>query len=274
MIKLANAIASPLGASQKNPDFKPFLESILPPEPEYCKPIPDSNKFYHCYELMDENGHVSAEKLTEIYGLEHAATFAVFSMFFNLTRDMINNDPKVRTAVDCLSSQVEQHARNNNLDLRDQYLIVHDFVPTVSLAFMSCFAGITSFTKWADMLNLDPSLRGTMCALLPDLFAPPYDYRPECMYRMVAMFAGSYYQNDTQDKASGAQAIHAFFLKLRKEQLKKLEPLTNYSPEHGFLAGQFFSFKKQRFCVIGFDGQEIRASFLPSQLPQSYDWGL
>ena len=265
MIKLANSIALPLGTSQESSDFKAFLESILPPEPEYGEPCPDSNKFYHCYELMDEDGHISADKLIEIYGIEHASTFAVFSMFFNLTRDMVNNAPKVKAAVDCLSSLVEQHARNNKLDLRDQGLIVHDFIPTVLLSFMGCFAGITSFTKWADMLNINPSLRGALCALLPELLAPPYDYRPECMYRMVAMFAGTYYQNDAQNRASGVQAINAFFLHLRKEQLMTLEPLTKYSPEHGFLAGQFFSFTKPRFCVLGFDGQEIRASFLPNE---------
>ena len=248
---------------QEKPDFKPLLASILSPEPEYCKPSPDPNKPYHCYELMDEDGRISADKLIEIYGVAHASSFAVFSMFFNLTRDMINNVPKVRAAVDCLSSHVEQHARNNELDQRDQGLIRHSFIPTVLLSFMGCFAGVTSFTKWADMLNENPSLRGALCALFPELYAPPYDYRPECMYRMVAMFAGTYYQNNGQDKASGMQALHTFFLNLRKEQLMELEPLTTYSPEHGFLAGQFFSFAQPRFCVMGFDGQEIRAAFLP-----------
>ena len=79
MIKLANSIALPLGTSQESSDFKAFLESILPPEPEYGEPCPDSNKFYHCYELMDEDGHISADKLIEIYGIEHASTFAVFT---------------------------------------------------------------------------------------------------------------------------------------------------------------------------------------------------
>ena len=265
MIKLANAIAAPLETSQENADFKALLESILPPEPEFSKLTPDSSRFYRCYELMDEEEHISADKLIEIYGIEHAATFAIFSTFFNLTRDMVNNKPKVKAAVDCLSSLVQQHAESNDLDLRDQGLIMHDFIPTVLLSFMGCFAGITSFTRWADMLNADPSLRGALCALFPELVAPPYDYRPECMYRMVAMFAGTYYQKEAKDKASGTQAIHAFFRNMRKEQLKELEPLTKYSPEHGFLAGQFFSFTTPRFCVLGFDGQEIRAAFLPQE---------
>ena len=40
MIKLANSIALPLGTSQESSDFKAFLESILPPEPEYGEPCP------------------------------------------------------------------------------------------------------------------------------------------------------------------------------------------------------------------------------------------
>lgn len=263
MIEIENAIASPLGTAQTNPDFKPLLASILPPELEYCKSSLALNKPYHCYELVDDDGRISAEKLVEIYGAEHATNFAIFSLFFNMTQDMIADNPKVKTAVDYLTSAVDQHSKDNDLDLRDHGLIMHDFISTLLLAIMGCFAGITSFTKWADMLNENPSLRGALCALLPDLYAPPYDYRPECLYRMVSMFAGTYYSNDDQSKKAGMQAIHTFFLNLRKEQISALEPLTTYDPKHGFLAGQFFSFAEPRFCVIGFDGQDLRASFLP-----------
>ena len=43
------------------------------------------------------------------------------------------------------------------------------------------------------------------------VYAPPYDYRPECLYRMVSMFAGTYYSNDDQSKKAGMQAIHLNF---------------------------------------------------------------
>lgn len=262
MLKRANTHALSLGKAQKKTEFKPLLASLLPPEPEYSKPSPDPNKPCHCYELMDDDGRISVDKLIERYGTEHAATFAVFSAFFNLTRDVINADPNLRTAIDCLSSQVEQYAGNTNLDLREQGLIVHDFIPTISLAFMGCFVGITSLIKWLNLLNENPSLRGALCALFPELYAPPYDYRQECIYRMVAMFAGTYHQKDTSNKAAGMQALHAFFLNLRKEQIRKLKPLTTYTFEHGFQAGQFFALTKPQLCLLGFDGQEIKADFL------------
>lgn len=262
MLKRANTNALSLGKAQKKTEFKPLLASLLPPEPEYSKPSPDPNTPYHCYELMDDDGRISVDKLIERYGTEHAATFAVFSAFFNLTRDVINADPNLRTAIDCLSAQVEQYAGNANLDLREQGLIVHDFIPTISLAFMGCFAGITSLIKWLDLLNGNPSLRGALCALFPELYAPPYDYRQECIYRMVAMFAGTYHQKDTSNKVAGMQALHAFFLNLSKVQLRKLKPLTTYTFEHGFQAGQFFALTKPRLCLLWFDGQEIKADFL------------
>ena len=262
MLKRANKNALSLGKAQKKTEFKPLLAALLPPEPEFSKPSRDPNKPYHCYELMDDDGRICVDKLIEIYGAEQAAIFAVFSAFFNLTRDVINDDPNLRTAIDCLSSQVEQYAGNTNLDLREQGLIVHDFIPTISLAFMGCFAGITSLIKWLNLLNGSPSLRGALCALFPELYAPPYDYRQECIYRMVAMFAGTYHQKENPNKAAGMQALQAFFLNLSKAQIRKLKPLTTYTFEQGFQAGQFFALTKPRLCLLGFDGLEIKADFL------------
>lgn len=251
---------------QQKASFKPLLSSLLPPDAPTGREELNPNKAYRCCDIEERNGLIDSDKFQAYCGNKLSSNDAlVFCSFYNMAKQAIESKPKVKLAIEYLRSCVDQHIDEYGKDRRDSNLIIHDCPTTVTLAILGFLSGYTSISAWVETINFSPMFRGTLCAMLPQLYAPPYDYRYECVYRLVSMFAGTYYKdNDAKAKEDGGmEAIHVFFRNLRSEQIKQLEPLTEYSPTHGFLKGQVFKFLTPRFIVLGFDGQELRASFLP-----------
>lgn len=164
-----------------------------------------------------------------------------------------------------LNGAVSEHVAERNKDWRYAAYVTYDFTTTIMIAFIGCLLGFTSIKKWIEHLNSNISTRALITALFPKALNPSEPYDHNSVYRIIAMFAeASYGEREEANQAKGgAKALHDFLKNLKLFQGGTEVDLFSYAPLSGFLNGATMRFSSKRYICIGFDGQELRASFLP-----------
>lgn len=168
-----------------------------------------------------------------------------------------------------LQAEVQQHVDAHYLDWRDDKLVSYDMYTTIMIALLGCMRGFSSITKWVAEINNNISTRAFITVLFPKALPPWVSYNPNSVYRLLAMFADSCYGDTVKNEAkaankSGMAALQLFFKNLRQYQAKIEVDLFSYAPTSGFLKGVTFKFSTPRYGTTGLDGQELRASSLPT----------
>lgn len=192
-----------------------------------------------------------------------AARFEAEHRFF---ADYLSQSPVAVEIFSKLTQCVSNHIESSKKELRNVSLVSYAFTTTILIAFMGILMGYSSIKKWVLTINSNISIRAMLTAMFPQALPPTISYDYHSVYRVVSMFAGVCY--GTMDAGGkhprgGMKALHIFFKTLRLFQAPPNVDLFSYAPLHGFMKGLKMSFSTPRFVVIGFDGQELRASFLP-----------
>lgn len=166
-----------------------------------------------------------------------------------------------------LIESVISHSEEYHKDWRNQSFVYYDFATTIMILLVGCFRGFSSIKKWTIEINSSSNTRALINALFPKALPPGLAYDHNSLYRINAMFAEACYgrhgKEKEEEKLKGIKALHKFFSSLKCFENPAAIDLFSYKPNSGFLKGETFQFTSPRFICHGFDGQEIRATYLP-----------
>lgn len=165
-----------------------------------------------------------------------------------------------------LTKEVTDHATAHRLDWRCPVVTSYDFVTTIMIVLIGVLRGYTSLKAWVADINASSNTRALISAVFPLALPPHLSYDHNSVYRIVSMFANACYGDNSveeQKSVGGMVAMRMFFNKLKTFQTPAAVDLLRYTPNYGFLKGESFVFKTDRFVVLGNDGQEMRATYLP-----------
>ena len=240
------------------PDSQTFTAKLecLIPQPAIAEQeggsILDSIKRHPlCCELENSDGTITPETLLK-YDVSKE-----YAEYFCLTYNNAKQDEYTQRSLAWL------HAKISHLIVNFE-LVIYDMTATVTMAFHGTLLGHGSVVDWIEEFNSNPAIRGALSATTNTMIAPPYKYRVASVYRMLSMFSDAYYTESGETRKAGTmQALYDLFRELQMDHLNSLVPPSVYQPTHGFLEGMCFEFSEAIFIAIGWDGQELRASYLP-----------
>ena len=210
-----------------------------------------------CFELENSDGTITPETLLKYdVTLDYAAQYC---MNYNIAKQ----DESLQRGLSWMHSKISNLILQLDLDGRDPDLVIYDLKATVIMAFHGVLLGYGSVVEWVETFNNSPTIRGSLSAITNTMIAPPYEYRVASVYRMLSMFSDAYYADRGEThKACTTQSLYALFRELQMDHLNSMVPPCVYQPTHGFLEGMSFEFSESLFITVGWDGQELRASYL------------